>query len=605
MKSKALKENNDLVLKLNNEMFKKIFLFDFKRIIRNKIFIIGLVLFVLIIPIFIMSISLAKLNIHEYSLFLFVIPFSLMIILDIFLVNKLFSEAKHNSINLSILSKPIKKSNIFVERMMVIFSILIIGLFIQFLTSSIFIASFGMNPNLILYMFVSNLIIMPILNISVSSLLILLSTILKPLWFGITSLFGLLLLGFSPILTRSISPNEQQQLLTYNKDNANSFSKIGLVSKEGEYLEYIVDEININANFDGNIIDRLNNSNVYNYFVPGEAFATLNASLYNSLINIGNLEKFDSQFSLIKKDFINSNYANLIDWDQIAIATRVNDLMPLNLDSIEYENLIIKNIEKIANLNDPLILSQIKNKLSNNDIWNETSITGNEYEIISNLLGINLEFSQMFYLHSNFGVLKNKIPNLKNKIQTQFSIELWNLLEFLWTSENTFLNVFTYKTFGDTTINYPDIKVQLESVKPVMQDINFIKTKLITFNGNAIQYLDNNKQYQQTSLVEIKKIDPTIVDEKSWITFVENNTTSLKESKTLINKVNTILPNSFILNFENNSIDISKFSYFLMENQTTYLNDSQLLILAIILITALSLSFSFYKFNRWNYKNIE
>lgn len=527
----------------------------------------------------------------------------------LFLVNKLFLENKLNGIDVIMLSKPVSKYETFFSRIIIIFSFLFLIMFAQFILSSILVFSFQHDVKWITYLLINNLFITPFIFSAIAAILILLAIIFKSLWFGLVSFVIILLVGIVPIVPRLIDKNNFDTTLTYNNNNYNSFSKLTIINDDKNET-FLVDEINVASqiNVDKNIITTLNNSPFYNSLIPGELMLSLSSSLIDNLNFDTN--QINGNYSLLKNEFIDTQLANLNIKNSVLMSIRPNDVSPFELNSIQYEELLLENIKKIVNnstdfinLKDEKIVDFLYDKLDNSLSWSIDSLSKYEFLTVKALLGIDIEFSQLFYYFNNKTILEQKTPNLLKRIELELSPSLSKLLYFLWSDNSSIMNIFDLKSFGDVFEIFPNTKIKSLTELPNINDINFIKNDLIRFSGSTIHYLDANKQYIPTTLLEMQKIDSSIIDKQTWNKFVDNSSVSLQSVIQLSILLNNNLNNIFQVRFENNTEDLFKYSHFIKVKTKTYLDNISLPIMTIVFLTIGSNILAIYMFKNKNYKN--
>ncbi len=550
-----------------------------------------------------------NLDLLEFSFIFSIVSLIVSMIWLIFLINKLFSENKTNSIDVIMFSKPISKYGLFFSRMIIVFGFLIVVMFAQFLLSSIFVLSFSYDAQWIIYLLISNLLISPFVLSGIAALLVLFAVAFKPLWFGMASMFAVLLVGIAPIFSRTLQNNNFDNTILYNNDNYNSFSKLTIIDQEGNKT-YLVDEINPQSQnkVDKNVLSTLNNVPFYQNLMPGELVLSLNSSLINNF-NFHNNE-IKSNFSLVKNEFIDVPTTEINPENNYLFSTRPEDISPLNISSVEYENLLLENINSIVNestdflnLNDEKMIDLLYNKVSNSIDWKSAFLSETESLTIRALLGIDIQFSQLFYYFNNQDILASKAPNIIQQIELQFNPTLAKLLSFLWTGDTAQMNVFELNTFEDINLVYPSAKSRSSIDLPDAKDISFIKNDLVRFSGTSIHYLNLNRQYLPTDITALQGISPSITDQNSWNAFVDASTVTLGHAIQFNSTLNEALPNIFQTNFRENSNSIAKYSYFMEIKNTTYLNNVYLPIMSIIFVTIGLNILTIYIFKKKNYKN--
>ena len=600
---------------LKNKWFVKTFIFSWN-LIKNNIYVWSLVgLLIISQSLILLILHLTNTNLINNSLYISLLPQIVLILLNIVLINRLFSESKYNSLDWTLISLPIGKARIFVARFILIFAIGFLALFAQFILNFIICLSTQINTKWILFFFVSNIFINPFINLFYISLFIFIAIFFKRIGFAIASIL-IVFLWIIPIFTRSLSINQNK--LEFNPQNSNSFAQL-TVTKNNAVETYIVDRINpiyVNSNKDE--IQAINSSPIYSYFIPGEIFVSFDALLMKNIFNINDYEnhQIDKNHSLLKNLYQNYNFSNYNNQYTNFLILRPEDINPLFLDNTEYEDLLMSNINNIITTNDnnyidisnQLLVQQLLENLQSNTSMNWNQLDKKEINTLSCLLGINPVYNQLFYYQRDYSWLSQKTPNLLSKIENQINSSLANLLQYLWTSENTQNNINnTYgnanPVFDDINNIYPSVKDLDETKAPSSSDIDFIKNSLIRFQNQSIGYLTINGTYQNIS--SLTNIDPSIVDKASWDNYVDQNTFSIYNARTFLNKLSNSLPNLFAMSFSPNNANLNQYSYYFSIEDNTYLSHSDIYITALVFIFIGSYVIAMNKFKNNNYKNME
>lgn len=600
---------------LKNKWFVKTFIFSWN-LIKNNIYIWSLVgLLIISQSLIFLILHLTNTNLINNSLYISLLPQIVLILLNIVLINRLFSESKYNSLDWTLISLPIGKARIFVARFILIFAIGFLTLFAQFILNFIICLSTQINTKWILFFFVSNIFINSFINLFYISLFIFIAIFFKRIGFAIASIL-IVFLWIIPIFTRSLSINQNK--LEFNPQNSNSFAQL-TVTKNNAVETYIVDKINpIYVNSNKGEIQAINSSPIYSYFIPGEIFVSFDALLMKNIFNINDYEnhQIDKNHSLLKNLYQNYNFSNYNNQYTNFLILRPEDINPLFLDNTEYEDLLMSNINNIITTNDnnyidisdQLLVQQLLENLQSNTSMNWNQLDKKEINTLSCLLGINPAYNQLFYYQRDYSWLSQKTPNLLSKIEMQINPSLANLLQYLWTSENTQNNINnTYgnanPVFDDINNIYPSVKDLDETKAPSSSDIDFIKNSLIRFQNQSIGYLTINGTYQNIS--SLTNIDPSIVDKASWDNYVDQNTFSIYNARTFLNKLSNSLPNLFDMSFSPNNTNLNQYSYYFSIEDNTYLSHSDIYITALVFIFIGSYVIAMNKFKNNNYKNME
>lgn len=598
---------------IENENFYKAFYINWLLIKHNIFFWISTFLFIVSQPLLIIIFFvLFKNNIENYLFFISIIPLTFMIILNFSLINRIFSESKVNSIDLILISKPITKRFIFFSRYFFILIIIWTILFIDFLLSSLFVLSLNIKSEWVLFLLINNIFINVFLECLILPIFILMSTILKRIWFVICSMLVLSLTTILPIFTRIIN-NNPISYIEYNPNKYNSFSKVSILNKDknSRIDDYLANEINsLLPTNNKHILNDLNSREIYNNFIPGEWFLSLNSSLANSLFFKENNFNETTNFSLTKNHYFNTKFENFVSNYENVLTIRPKDINFLHLSTEDYEKLLLEDINKInsdvnlLNLNDKLLIKSFLDKLQKNYKWDIQSMTTIELNSLKSFLGIDEEFNQLFYYLDNYHWLKQKTPNLFSKIKFNFNDELIELLNYFWTNNQVKTNLFNFKVFGNLNDLYPTIKFTDFNKPPTTNDINFIKDNLIKFNQDKIFYLDNNFIYNSTTIDVISQINSEIKDNNSWNEYVLSNTITLEKTKKLLEDLNKIFTNLYSMNLSFNSFNLYRYSYFLKSKTTPYLDNNWIYIILLIMLFIGMNYTSLYTFKNNNYKNM-
>lgn len=600
---------------LKNKWFIKIIIFSWN-LIKNNIYIWLLIgLLVISQSLIVLTLHLTSTNLINNSLYISLLPQIILILLNIVLINRLFSESKYNSLDWTLISLPISKTKIFIARFIVIFTIGFLSLFAQFILNLIITLSTQINIKWILFFFVSNIFINPFINLFYISLFIFIAIFFKRIGFAIISLL-IIFLWMIPIFTRPLFANQNK--LEFNPQNSNSFAQLS-VAKNNTIETYIVDKINpIYVNNNKNEIKIINSSPIYSYFIPGEIFVSFDALLMKNIFDINdyNNHQIDKNYSLLKNFYENYNFSNFNNQYTNFLVLRPEDINPLFLDNVDYENLLISNINNVYKANDgnyidinnQLLIQQLLDNLQNNTSMNWNQLDKKEINTLKCLLGINPIYNQLFYYQRDYSWLSLKTPDLLTRIEILFNSALANLLQYLWTSENTQNNINNIygnaiPVFDNINNIYPTIKDIDENKAPSSSDLDFIKNDLIRFQNQSIGYLTINGTYQ--NVTSLTNIDPSIIDKTSWDTYVDQNTLSIYSTKRFLNKLSNNLPNLFSISFSPNNTNLNQYSYYFSIKDNTYLSHSDIYITALVFIFIGSYLIAMNKFKNNNYKNIE
>lgn len=600
---------------LKNKWFIKIIVFSWN-LIKNNIYIWLLVsLLIVSQSLIVLTLHLTSTNLINNSLYISLLPQIILILLNIVLINRLFSESKYNSLDWTLISLPISKIKIFVARFIVIFTIGFLSLFAQFILNLIVTLSTQINIKWILFFFVSNIFINLFINLFYISLFIFIAIFFKRIGFAIISLL-IIFLWMIPIFTRPLFANQNK--LEFNPQNSNSFAQLS-VAKNNTIETYIVDKINpIYVNNNKNEIKIINSSPIYSYFIPGEIFVSFDALLMKNIFDINdyNNHQIDKNYSLLKNFYENYNFSNFNNQYTNFLVLRPEDINPLFLDNVDYENLLISNINNISKANDgnyidinnQLLIQQLLDNLQNNTSMNWNQLDKKEINTLKCLLGINPIYNQLFYYQRDYSWLSLKTPDLLTRIEIIFNSALANLLQYLWTNENTQNNINNIygnaiPIFDNINNIYPTIKDIDENKAPSSSDLDFIKNDLIRFQNQSIGYLTINGTYQ--NVTSLTNIDPSIIDKTSWDTYVDQNTLSIYSAKRFLNKLSNSLPNLFSISFSPNNTNLNQYSYYFSIKDNTYLSHSDIYITSLVFIFIGSYLIAMNKFKNNNYKNIE
>lgn len=615
MNNWLVKTKNVINDNIKNKWFIKTLVFSWN-LIKNNIYIWLLVALLIISQsLIVLTLHLTNTNLINNSLYISLLPQIILILLNIVLINRLFSESKYNSIDWTLISLPIGKTKIFIARFTLIFTIGLLSLFSQFILNFIIVLSTQINFKWILFFFVSNIFINSFINLFYISLFIFIAIFFKRIGFAIASLL-IVLLWMIPFFSRSLSINQNK--LEFNPKNSDSFAQLSVI-KNNNIETYIVDKTNpIFVINNKNEIQAINSSPIYSYFIPGEIFVSFDALLMKNIFDVNNYNnhQIDKKYSLLKNSYQNYNFSNYNNQYTNFLILRPEDINPLFLNNIDYENLLISNINNIASTNDgnyidinnQLLMQRLLDNLQSNASINWNQLDKKEVNTLSCLLGVNPIYNQLFYYQRDYSWLSQKTPNLLSQISIQFNPSLANLLQYLWTSENTQNNINNIygnanPVFEDINNIYPSVKDIDETKAPANSDVEFIKNNLIRFQNQSIGYLTINGTYQ--NVVSLTNIDPSIVDKATWDAYVDQNTFSVYSAKTFLNKLSNNLPNLFVMSFSSNNNNLNQFSYYFSIEGNTYLSHGDIYITALVFIFIGSYLVAINKFRSNNYKNSE
>ena len=254
--------------------------------------------------------------------------------------------------------------------------------------------------------------------------------------------------------------NNTKKILKLNKTNKTN-------NKNLTNQNYSNDDIIFNEKFNKNYNNFNNNYN--NYYNSDIYYDRHNYNIANTNRGengqIRNSENLD--FNNITGN-INNNYYNS-EINEINNNNSNNDLNNKNFCSISHSIRPQKNTSKLTN---------IKNKVNNNEIKKDVELKSSIREILKKLKK-NSPSSKKYYSNNN-----NKIENILNQIQNSQNLIQYFSEKYGKGDFNIFINKFNNKNL--------DLKI-------IENEINIISKIVENNNNNALNKKNNNKDYLSTN----------------------------------------------------------------------------------------------------------
>lgn len=580
--------------------------FLFNWTIHSKVFLSLITFCFLVNP---LTITIIKFTSQDYltnSLISILLPLLVLSLLLLFLSYKFFNEVKNNYIDSILLNNSITKKQLLITKFLIILALSYIILLFWTLYDLIFFLALKMNQYALSYfisLFINMLLVLFFLTIFT-----LINLRLKQLPAFITCLILSLVCLTPSLITRSVTKNNNINI-TYQNPNI-SFSKI--VSEQDTY--YLADIKNQNM-YDINPYSYINNINIVNYLMPSEWFMSYYNNLFNGQININN-NGLNQPYSLVDVRFQEVNQNEIDNINGLLPIIRAQDINPFSLNNFDYGKIInnyLRNLTKdetIIDLNNPLAIKNLLNIIKNNLIWDQTCMTNNQLETLKKLLGINMNYNQMFYLIKYSSLLENKVNYILDNIKASYSVELYDLINFLITSQSTQYNLFNISNVLDTGYDisyyYPN-GYSISESKPINNsDLDFITNTLIRFSPDNIPYyLTKDNQYVTNDTFKqfITSLNNNGVNnQQQFITYINQISLQYQSTSNFLNQLKDNANNIIAYSLSNNSMNLDNYAYVLKLIPSPYIWFCNIIItlLTISNLPLLWLMFYFNKHNKYN-----
>lgn len=483
----------------------------------------------------------------------FIISIILQVILIIFLLFtsiKLFNENKHNLSDIKLLGKNFFRDQMFWAKTLVIIISSTVLMTIITLFATFTMLGLHVNPNTIAAIFTSNLIGLFINILVFTPILILLSLLLGRIWSPIISLLVILIAPITSCISNFLLSN-QNQCNNINKNINDNTAKV----QYDKIYEFDANNKLINSvyaynyNYDQNAVNNTNvdiaNSinyvNKFNYLIPGNITMATQQALYSQIDNQVNLANY-LMYSGSLSRYVPSNFANLsnyLDSNNSYILTNMNDNNFFTLNAEELTNMILNSVKNAVNNNLTVASNKeevngIYNTLINNDggVWNIDKLKNQkQIDFIFDLLG-NSD-SNLFYVWYYAQYLFGNITNLIGLISQEISVELAQLVNYLWFNNDTYFNLVLidstnailneFQTKLRTT--YPIDTIYKSTLLASNKDVDFFANNLVYINNSIPFILNNNGAYTQCDPEKFKsKFNITTLDtQQDWIDYISTN----------------------------------------------------------------------------------
>ncbi len=198
-------------------------------------------------------------------------------------------------------------------------------------------------------------------------------------------------------------------------------------------------------------------------------------------------------------------------------------------------------------------------------------MTNNQLETLKKLLGINMNYNQMFYLIKYSSLLENKVNYILDNIKASYSVELYDLINFLITSQSTQYNLFNISNVLDTGYDisyyYPN-GYSISESKPINNsDLDFITNTLIRFSPDNIPYyLTKDNQYVTNDTFKqfITSLNNNGVNnQQQFITYINQISLQYQSTSNFLNQLKDNANNIIAYSLSNNSMNLDNYAYVL------------------------------------------
>lgn len=534
-------------------------------------------------------------EILDSSSFIISIVFQVILLLYMLFISvKLFNENKHNLSDIKLLGKNFHRHQLFWAKFIVTLIANTILLFVMIILSTITLLALKTNIISITALFVSNLIGLFINILLFSPLLIIMSIIFSRIWSPIISLLTISVAPLTSCIGNFVLSN-QNNCNDINK-NINDFSakvQYGKIYKFDENNKVIDTVYAYNYNYDQSTVNNKNTDiknsinyvNKFNSLMPGNITLSTQQAIYsriNSNVDLSNYLMYSG--SLTK--YTPSNFENLstfITKGNSYVLTNMNDNNFFSLNEKELTNLIMDSIDKIVQNHSQIIdnskeISGIHNTLMNNNgIWNLNSFNQKQINLLFDLLG-NKD-SNLFYVWYYRDYLSGNISNIIQLIASKYSVELGNLIQYLWFGNHTYFNLILInsknqilKEFQEKLKKeYPINSIYNSEMLASSNDIDFFSNSLVYINNSIPYILNDNGTYDACNVDNFKRIFniQNLNSQTDWINYLTNtNVPTVAFLRDVYNKLTTLNQNIISIQFQNDNFDLKSFNQvFIIKNE--------------------------------------
>lgn len=446
----------------------------------------------------------------------------------------------------------------------------------------------------------------------------------------ITNMMIIFVLVLSSLLSHFVMFDvNKNSKLEYNSNNNYSFSNMTVydetLKNKNSYL--LIKDNNLQGLMSRSELPNITNVEKTNFLMFGDWFVQPQAVILNSMNNYSSDYKYISDINngTYSMSLLKYRIDDIISSVEIELANNYvfffdpSVINPLDMNGLELSNYIsdkfydLSNDINSINLKDNNILSNFKKMLLNNNL---SQMTIQEKNTIRNMLGINKEYRELFYIYDNYDFFSNYLINFENVFIGKNSKELYDFYNWVLTDSFLYKNIFMYKndliseSEIDELININPSKYS-DTYKPNMKDIEFVKNSLVKIDdiNQTVGILNNTNYYSIIPLDSFNNLftnkNVTFNSQNEWIKFVDSNSISLGNLKEIVSIVNGHFLNSntekpFEFEWRKNLVDLKEnYNFITKISQSTWIDNSYLFIVLFILLTMILYLSFVYKYKKY------
>lgn len=589
--------------------FNKMLVFNFKLIEKSIFSIILFALSCIVQPIMFLAFSLSGNGISNYMLLITLIPLFLFFILNSFLVFKLFSETRKNSIEIICRTLPIRKIYVFLARLLLISIINLIGLFCSFLFDLIILMIFN-ETNLIVYIFISNIFISFFIITLYTALITLLSMYIKNNYFLISIVPITMFLTVPSLIARPFESNNEIEI-KYN-DDIYSWTKI--CNQNQQYYAVKIENNSEDTQNNINPIKYINNPSWYNYLFGSEWISTYYQSLYNSLglnnLNVSNNAPF-SYDQYYFHDISFNQFSNINPNEMYVYRAQDKNLLELSNDV--GSEILFNNLSEIIESNNilkhPETIIKFQNDIKIQPNW--SLLSGNYLELLRTFYGLDNKYPNLFYLFKYYQQYSIRFNNVFDLINQKYGQDVLNLIIFIYSSSEAKLNLLNGSnnillTNHSLDYFYPDDCIYNDAYPITSTDKEILSNCLIRFiNDNPyilINDQSNQYNYKSFEISILQQIDTSIINEQTYKEYIDKISLRLDNTKTFLSKLKKCFTNLNIYEpkLSENYVSLNEYNYIYTIDASNYLRYSAIIMTLYFLMSSLLAYLSAFVYTKRN-----
>lgn len=466
----------------------------------------------------------------------------------------LFSTTKINNVDLYLYTKPVKKSWILYMKELSVFSVSLLNLLAQIIIYMSFMLSWNIDNYFIFTSLGLTLLGGILFNALFVVVFVFITSSFKQV-FGLvaSAIIALIICGSlsAPLFMQTKVKDE----LSYNKTLYHNNYLKAVTINDVNQIEKLQNGIEILSGNESNKSFNVSDKTPISKYDPSQFFSSPFDIFLSNFIdyklpntNVHEISSNSDKWSYKMYEMrVQSDEIEAISGEVFYVPFNIQSPIEMTSEQIEFK---VKELIQIYSKNETTVKDKeywrlLKEKLSSNEIW-LGQLTVDQVKHISYFAGLEKESMFYWYLMNQWDYLSKKTSKLESLIKSTYSSELYDFINFIWTSPISYLNIRaseSIKSYDEIKEMHPISMRYNQYSEALVSDIEYIRKTLVYLNAdingtiNSFKVLNQKGVYVDVSDIS-SVLNAQITTRKEWNDYLDNNK-PIVNLKDMLNKINS------------------------------------------------------------------